>query len=438
MILYIEETTKFYKIALTKGGKLADLTLRKKEGHQGGDWVVGKVSQVLRQQHLAFVDINEAQEGLLSIKKGDTINPGDLLLLEVLYPAQGSKGAKLSQNISLTDGTIAIERGEGISASRRLGKDFLKKCPLEEPKDYHVILRQGAKRLSLVELQGRMEELKQVFEKRLKLAKDCQEVQTIARNWYFLKEMVQEQNEELTQVQVNGPELFKGIRELFPTVDRKKSRSPYLFYEADLKGQVEELAARKVFVSQGNLIIEETEAMNVIDVNTAKNLRQETLNFCLQAWQESLRQIKLRNLSGIILIDFPNLSSKGEEKKLEEQIRRDCAQESISTKSFPMTELGLIQISRRRVGPSLSQSLFQNPVFQSSLYTLDELVSAIVAELSQENRFRAIDLVLRKDYQSVIRVEAFEEELTRHCPFLQWNLSFQPMSSHFRWQEVQR
>ena len=121
--------------------------------------------------------------------------------------------------------------------------------------------------------------------------------------------------------------------------------------------RIEEATSKLIWLKSGaNILIEETNAFTVIDVNSAKNSKGKNISYLdinLEAAKEIFRQMNLRNISGIILIDFINLK-KDEEAKLVDELNKLCSGQKRYTKVVDITPLGIAEITRKKEGPTLS------------------------------------------------------------------------------------
>ena len=130
-----------------------------------------------------------------------------------------------------------------------------------------------------------------------------------------------------------------------------------------LKSQLEQALSERVWLKSGaNLIIQATEALTVIDVNTGKNIarkepEEQFLSVNLEAAAEIARQLRLRNISGIIIVDFVNLKYKEARKKLLQEFSGMLALDPVQTTLIDMTPLGLVEITRKKIQKSLAESV---------------------------------------------------------------------------------
>ena len=180
-------------------------------------------------------------------------------------------------------------------------------------------------------------------------------------------------NEQTKEIVINDPKQGKLIQTFLSSkVKNTEDKIRLVSVLSNLYGgynidkEIEGALKKKIWLKSGaNIIIEKTEAMNVIDVNSAKFIASKQKNKMilktnLQAAQESARQIRLRNLSGIILIDFIDMDDVDHQNQVIETLELELKKDKIKTTVYPMTSLGLVQITRQRKSNSLQEQIMQH------------------------------------------------------------------------------
>ena len=169
----------------------------------------------------------------------------------------------------------------------------------------------------------------------------------------------------------------------------------------------------------GSIVIDKTEAMYVIDVNSGKNIKGRDFSKTifqtnLEAARECGRQIKLRNLSGIILIDFIDLREEYQKPKIIEELRKSLKEDKGNVKIYPFTELGLIQVSRKRKGKSIYEYL-EEPckVCKSNGFLLkrsyiENLIRNEIIKCYNENSIKDFYIEIDKNYEEDIKQDIFK------------------------------
>ncbi|MGA1158660.1 MAG: Rne/Rng family ribonuclease [Candidatus Nanopelagicaceae bacterium] len=359
-----------------------------------GNVYLGKVQNVLPSMEAAFVDIGKGRNAVLYAgevnwdesglsdnkerKIERVLKTGQSVLVQVTKDPIGQKGARLTSQISLPGRYLVYVPGGGMSGiSRRLPdsernrlKDVLKDLITDEE---GVIVRTAAEGASEDELTRDVVRLKAQWED---IKKKSETSSTKAPSLLYgepdmtIRVIRDIFNEDFNKMTVQGVDAWDDIQnylghiapELMAKVE-KWTGSKDVFTEHRVDEQLAKALDRKVFLpSGGSLVIDKTEAMVVIDVNTGKfigkggNLEETVTKNNLEAAEEIARQLRLRDLGGIIVIDFIDmvLESNREQvlRRLVECLGRDRTKHQVAE----VTSLGLVQMTRKRVGQGLIEA----------------------------------------------------------------------------------
>ncbi len=359
-----------------------------------GNVYLGKVQNVLPSMEAAFVDIGKGRNAVLYAgevnwdesgladnkerKIERVLKTGQSVLVQVTKDPIGQKGARLTSQISLPGRYLVYVPGGGMSGiSRRLPdterarlKDILKGLISD---DEGVIVRTAAEGASDEELTRDVVRLKAQWED---IKKKSESSSTSAPTLLYgepdltIRVIRDIFNEDFRKLTVQGSDAWDDINnylghiapELMTKVE-KWTGTKDLFTENRVDEQLAKALDRKVYLpSGGSLVIDRTEAMVVIDVNTGKfigkggNLEETVTKNNLEAAEEIARQLRLRDLGGIIVIDFIDmvLESNREQvlRRLVECLGRDRTKHQVAE----VTSLGLVQMTRKRVGQGLIEA----------------------------------------------------------------------------------
>jgi len=359
-----------------------------------GNVYLGKVQNVLPSMEAAFVDIGKGRNAVLYAgevnwdtagladnqerKIERVLKTGQSVLVQVTKDPIGQKGARLTSQISLPGRYLVFVPGGGMSGiSRRLPesernrlKDILKGLITDEE---GVIVRTAAEGASEDELTRDVVRLKAQWED---IKKKSENSSTSAPSLLYAEPDLTVRvirdifNEDFRKLMVQGTDAWDDINnylghiapELVAKIE-KWSGARDLFTENRVDEQLAKALDRKVYLpSGGSLVIDKTEAMVVIDVNTGKfigkggNLEETVTKNNLEAAEEIARQLRLRDLGGIIVIDFIDmvLESNREQvlRRLVECLGRDRTKHQVAE----VTSLGLVQMTRKRVGQGLIEA----------------------------------------------------------------------------------
>lgn len=353
-----------------------------------GDIYVGRVDKVAWNIHAAFVEIQPGLMGYLPLdelaepvytKKGpkDEIQAGDELAVQITREAFGEKDVSLTARLEMK-GVFSVLTlgGEGLGISKKIPpeeKERLKVSVGEDPLFLELLKKAGRCGVVLrTNAQGAdtgmiLRELERLQAELLNLKLTApyrtahsalfrQPPRWLARAGSLVQEDVQE-------ILTEDKELYDLLRAYFQ--GNAKVQKKLRFYQdsflplsklCSLERELSRALRKKVDLKSGaDLVIERTEALYVIDVNSGrsqagkKGKEEYTLQVNLEAARECARQIRLRNLSGIIVIDFINLLDQNNSKKVIEELRRASGHDPMRVQVIEMTRLGLVELTRKKV-----------------------------------------------------------------------------------------
>jgi ribonuclease E len=359
-----------------------------------GNVYLGRVQNVLPSMEAAFVDIGKGRNAVLyagevnwdaaGISESEprkiemVLKTGQPVLVQVTKDPIGQKGARLTSQISLPGRYVVFVPGGGMSGiSKRLPesertrlKAILKTLI---PEEAGVIVRTAAEGVSEVELTADVERLKAQWE-------DIYQ-KSVNPNFHAPALLLSEPdlavrvirdifNEDFRKLIIQGNEAWDEITsylgsiapELMPKIEKYAGKAD-LFADYRVEEQLAKAFDRKVYLpSGGSLVIDRTEAMVVIDVNTGKfigkggNLEETVTKNNLEAAEEIARQLRLRDLGGIVVIDFIDMVLETNRdavlRRLVECLGRDRTKHQVAE----VTSLGLVQMTRKRVGQGLIEA----------------------------------------------------------------------------------
>ncbi len=355
--------------------------------HDLNDIFIGKVKNVLPNIQAAFVEYTPGVTGYLSLSEtldhsllNRTYNGklaiGDELIVQVKKEAHKTKHSVLTSNLSI-GGTFCVVSfvNTRISYSSKLGarektrlKEYIKETvSVLSEHSFGCIIRTNAGTLKTPEeleiLGEELKTLSQTLSAVLAAAKSRTVFSCLYKESdFFVKKVKSIQNGRIITD-------YADIYESLLNVTGKERLELYcddsysLSALHSLSKQLDEACSKKVWLKSGGyLIIERTEALTVIDVNSGKFSDKKTpeeahLKVNLEAALESARQIRLRNLSGIIIIDFINLSVEENNQQLLQTFRQYLKKDPVKTDLIDMTPLGLVEVTRKTTTPTLEEKL---------------------------------------------------------------------------------
>ncbi|WP_413247878.1 Rne/Rng family ribonuclease [Sinomonas flava] len=379
------------QIAVLEDGVLAEHFVSKtQQDSLIGNVYLGKVQNVLPSMEAAFVDIGRGRNAVLYAGEvnwdaagldgaprriENALKSGDSVLVQVTKDPVGHKGARLTSQISLPGRYLVYVPGGSMTGISRKLPDVertrLKKILKDRlPEDAGVIVRTAAEGASEEELTHDINRLRAQWES---IQTQAASTKVLAPELLYgepdltIKVVRDVFNEDFSKLIVSGEEAWDTI-EAYVTYVAPDLLGRLEKYEADedifaqwrIDEQIHKALDRKVFLpSGGSLVIDRTEAMTVIDVNTGKftgsggNLEETVTKNNLEAAEEVVRQLRLRDVGGIIVIDFIDMVLESNRdlvlRRLVECLGRDRTKHQVAE----VTSLGLVQMTRKRMGTGL-------------------------------------------------------------------------------------
>jgi len=399
------------RIAIVEDGKLAELYIENAEHKRTiGNLYLGQIRKVMPSIQAAFVDIGQEQDAFLhfsdlsdnlpylldflgleeptveaiDVPKGkkdwdkrpsDLLNRGQTILVQVTKEPISNKGSRISTDISLAGRFLVLVPLQNYVAVSRKITDDEERRRLESlasslvPDGVGVIVRTVAQDRDAKSLDKDMKLLMERWrrvENRLKkkpsppalVHEDVDMASSIVRDEF---------SEEYDRILVDHEGLYNSIRsyvqavgpQLVDRVELHESSQPVFEAVGIQHGADRAFKDRVELPSGGYLFIEKTEAMHVIDVNSGrsgkgKSQAENSLNVNLEAARVIARQIRLRDLGGIIVVDFIDLRDQEDKKKVYDELKKDFEEDRAVTKVLPMSDFGLVEITRQRLRPSIT------------------------------------------------------------------------------------
>jgi len=306
------------------------------------------------------------------------IKPGQTVLCQVTKNPIGAKGARLTQEVSIPGRFVVLIPGsDTYGISKRLPDEERKRLRriLDgiRPPGHGLIVRTAAEGATADELQRDVERLTRQWERIDELAKASKAPALLYREPDMALRVIREEfNRNYRGVVIDDRSLYEEVREYVASISPELAdRVEYageddplpVFERHHIHEQIHKALDRKVWLpSGGSLIIERTEALTVIDVNTGKNvgtsnLEETVFRNNLEAAEEIARQLRLRDIGGIIVIDFIDMEITANRAVVIKAFRDALARDKTRTQVFDISELGLVEMTRKRISEGLVESL---------------------------------------------------------------------------------
>lgn len=382
------------KVCIVEDNQLQEFWIERKNlSRLVGNIYKGKVMNTLPGMHAAFVNIGLERNAFLYA--GDTLEfldllqdmpaqklnlrPGDEVLVQVVKDQFGMKGARISMNISLPGrGLVLMPQIDYVGVSKKIVNEEERKRLVDyvnsiKPDGYGFILRTQSLDCSEDELKEEMQELCQKWEKikadnlRKSICSLIYKEEDLAIR--AVRDMLRE---DVSKVIINDCKLHQEFQNAFPFIHKSKPNM-FEYYDGkedllqkyNLYGQIERLLEKKVVLKSGAyLIIDRTEALTVIDVNTGKyvgesNLEDTVFETNSLAAIEIARQLRLRNIGGIVIIDFIDMAKQEHMDKVMEILQGELSKDRTKTTLVDMTPLGLVELTRKKTRNMIESVMLQ-------------------------------------------------------------------------------
>lgn len=411
--LIVDVSSTEVHIALMENHRLIELN---KESSQGrsfsvGDVYLGKVKKILPALNAAFVDIGDEKEAFVHyldlglhfkafdefvkrsnpntdlkgvyshIKLGpilekegrieNVLTPGEMMIVQIVKEPISTKGSRLTAEISLAGRNIVLlPFADKVSISQKISSKEEKKR-LETlvksilPRNYGAIIRTAAEGKNAAILVGELKALIEKWEDSWGKFAQSKGIQPLfaeySKTTTILRDLL---NDSFTNIYVNDEKVFEEIKKYISLISPEQEKIVKLYKEDqpifdhfEVTRQIKSSFGKVVPIKQGAyLVIETTEALNVIDVNSGirsktKDQEENTFEVNFYAAEEIARQLRLRDMGGIVIVDFIDMENLEHRnslfKKMQELMDTDRAKHNI----LPLTKFGLMQITRQRIRP---------------------------------------------------------------------------------------
>jgi len=414
ILLNIE--SKEIRYAHLKNGLLYDLVVeRKKERQLTGNIYKGRVTNILHNIQSAFIDINEGDNGFIHIsdilentKKFEEVfdmdfdNDDDVkassskqqqnqdinqllnidqsVLVQVVKESIGSKGARLTSNVSIAGRYLVLlpnssHRGVSRKIEDRNARERLKKIirAFEMPQDMGLICRTASSTVTAEALIAEANELLGIWQGIMEnFHKSNEPTLLYAESDIIKRALITAVDKRFDRILVDDYSTYQVCKALFTRygienplrIDFYRDKIP-MFEKFNVEREIEKTIGRKVWLSSGGyLFFDRTEAMYTIDVNSGRSsgsrvdVEESLVRINLEAAEEIARQLRLRNIGGLIICDFIDMRLRKNQRRVLERLKDCMKDDSAKCTILGMSEFGLIEMTRQRNRGSLIQTIF--------------------------------------------------------------------------------
>jgi ribonuclease G len=457
--LIIRSSSSDIDFALLRDGKLIELNKETNDNKFSvGDIFIAKIGKVLSGLNAAFVNVGYPKDGFLhyhdlgaqvqslntflkkvstgkykeftlknfrfenDINKGGSINDvlktGQNLLVQIVKEPISTKGPRISSELSIAGRfLVLVPFSNRVSVSQKIEdpkeKERLKRLAQSiKPKGFGVILRTVAQGKKVAELDRDLQNSLERWEKMCKSIANTNTPTKILSELNRASSILRDvMNDSFTNIITNDKSLYTEIKdylqEIYPEkvniVKLHDAKTP-IFEKHGIERQIKASFGKTVSMSKGAyLVIEHTEALHVIDVNSGNrsnraNSQEDTaLEVNLIAAKEVARQLQLRDMGGIIVVDFIDMQSSENRNKLYQYLKDEMSLDRTKHKILPPSKFGLIQITRQRVRPELTIKTREpnpnkNGEVEAPIVLIDQIENELERIISSNKNYKEITL----------------------------------------------
>jgi ribonuclease G len=389
------------RVAVLENSELVELYLENQsEQRLVGNIYKGKVANILPGMQAAFIDVglprnaflyvDDALENVVGVDElpekidnkttiKDVLKPGQSIIVQVAKEPFGTKGARVTRHITIPGRFLVfMPTVDYVGISRRIAegdeRDRLRKLAHEhKPRGTGLIVRTMAEGVAGEELKKDIDVLAKLWKRIRTRGKTAKAPSLLHTDFDLLYRIVRDSfDHDVARVVVDNARAYEVVLGLLEdTLPQLKDRV-FLFQQNrpafevfGIEAQIDKIVAKKVWLKCGGyIVIDQTEALTSIDVNTGKfvgstNLADTVLKTNLEAAREIARQLRLRNIGGIIIIDFIDMENAEHQKKVLAVLQEATAGDKVKSSIMGLTQLGLVEMTRQKARLGLADSLLR-------------------------------------------------------------------------------
>ena len=426
------------RVALVDGAKLFDLDTEVTDRVlYKGSIFKATVSRIEKSLNAAFVDFGSTRHGFLPLKELSrnfykknsqgksecTLREGQEILVQINKEERGTKGATLSTQISIAGRFMVLiansDKSGGIS--RRITGDEREDLKnqiskLDIPEGMSVIIRTAGIDRSFEELQNDLNYLISLWDDINATQASADSPQLIYKDDKLIVRVFRDIfRDDIEEILVDDKSVFEEAKNFAELVipDQKDKVKLYdeeipLFNRYQIESQIELAFQREISLpSGGSIVIDPTEAMTTIDINSArstkgKDIEETALKTNLEAAKEIARQLRLRDVGGLIVIDFIDMQNEDSQNKVENAFRRAVSSDRARIQIASISRFGLLEISRQRLKPSLNETYDIEHVLVRGPRSIGQSILRIIGEDVAKDNTAEIQVYVPADVASYL------------------------------------
>ena len=391
--LIVNKNEDIETIALVENGKMLEhyiSTENERKRRLEGNIYIAQVGDIINGMQAAFIDYGEKKKGFIHLKDvlpkvdetkqkvDNTINiskvikPNQKMMIQIKKDSDFTKGARVSTHISLPGRYIVLmPNTDFITISQKIVSDDIKKeltkfIKTNLPNGYGAIIRTSCENAEFDDIK---KDINILLERWKKIQAKYKQVNTVPKLIWESEGIIEKividlSSKGLECITTNDQDLYKKLSNNFNTSNLKVifEDKPNLLEKYELEKQIEKLQERKVWLNCGGFItIDRTEALTAIDVNTGKFTGKKDLESTIfkvnkEATIEIAKQLRLRDIGGIIIIDYIDMANKENKKKIEELLKTELKTDRAKTQVEGFTRLNLMELTRKHICSHLNSN----------------------------------------------------------------------------------
>lgn len=429
--IYIERREKLLRVGIKENNILKKCYIEEEEeGPVQGEIYKAVVKKIIPGIKSAFLDIGyEKHVYMILTDKHKDMKCGDEIIVEIIKEEIGNKGAKVTSNFNIPGRYVVLESdNHKLSVSKKIAnQEFINRLQesLLKPKDVGVVIRTKGEFVPIEYIQKELDSLYEVYKKVVRDGKYSLKPKKIYGENGLINSLIRDNvSSETNKIIMDSYEDYEIIKNSLFDLDDidievyEGNRTLFDYY--GIEKEILRLRNNKVNLKcGGHIVIDKTEAMYVIDVNsgkntTSKNMEKTAKETNVEAAKEISRQIKLRNLGGIILIDFIDMHLDINKKQVLDILKKEFKDDKQRAKIFPFTELNLVQISRAQKGKSIYEYIEESCDFcqghgkRLRLSYIYILIRNEILKKDAEGNIKDFYIEINSIYEKKVRENIFE------------------------------
>lgn len=429
--IFVERREGLLRIAIKENNVLRECYIDEEKNEPiPGEIYKGIVKKIVPGIKSAFLDIGYDKQVYMFLDSNHkNIKCGDELIVEIIKEELGTKGAKVTPNFSIPGRYIVLESSNtNFTVSRKIENEDFKaelRGRVIKPEDVGVTVRTKGEFASVEQIQEELDSLYEEYKRVLREGKYSLKPKKLYGDEDFISKLIRDNiSLDTKKIIVDSTKDYETIKSSMIDMDNievelyESGRTLFDYY--GIEKEILSLRNNKVNLKcGGHIVIDKTEAMYVIDVNsgknlTAKNMEKTAEETNIEAAREIARQIRLRNLSGIILVDFIDMHRDSNKKRVLQVLKEEFAEDKQKPWVYPFTELNLVQISRARRGKSIYDYIEESCEAchghgkRLKLSYIYLLIKNEILKKDGEGKIQDFHIEINKLYEQIIRENIFE------------------------------